>query len=109
MDHEIETNNPMVMENEAVYGEQGERRSIDFKIVEHLAVFRSDANGWSKELNMVSWGGNKPKLDVREWSPDHTKMSRGVTFSSVEADTLFKCMQKKGFGASASAAAGAAF
>ena len=97
MGNENMENSAMVMETQASYGEQGERR-IDFKILEHLCVFKSDANGWSKELNLVSWGGNKPKLDVREWSPDHAKMSKGVTFSGVEAETMFKCMQRMGFG-----------
>ena len=57
-----------------------------------------NASGWAKELNLVSWGGNQPKFDIREWSPDHTKMSKGITLSNVEAETLFKCMSRKGIG-----------
>ena len=98
MDYEIWEDDAFVMETGEIYGEAKERRPLEVKIVEHLAVFRSNASGWAKELNMVSWGGNQPKFDIREWSPDHTKMSKGVTLSNAEAETLFKCMQRKGIG-----------
>lgn len=56
-----------------------------FEIVERYGVVAISSSGWSKELNRVSWNGNAPKLDFREWSPDHAKMHRGVTFTDEEA------------------------
>ena len=47
-------------------------------------------NGWQKEVNLVSWNGNEPKVDIREWSPDHERMSRGVALTDAEAEQL--CM-----------------
>jgi len=41
-----------------------------------------------KELNLVAWNGRSPKYDIRDWSPDHEKMGKGVTLSSEEAKTL---------------------
>lgn len=37
---------------------------------------------------MVSWNGREAKLDLREWSPDHQKMGKGVTLSLDEAKSL---------------------
>ena len=62
-------------------------RRVEFEIVEHLAVFRV-TNGWTKELNLVSWNGHPAKYDIREWSRDYTMMSRGVTLTDAEMDAL---------------------
>jgi hypothetical protein len=40
------------------------------------------------ELNLVSWNGRAPKLDVRNWAPDHEKMGKGVTLTEGEAAQL---------------------
>lgn len=59
-----------------------------FDIVKRIGVISSNSRGWSKEINLVSWNGAEPKFDIREWSEDHCKMSRGVTLSTEEARTL---------------------
>lgn len=55
-----------------------------YEIKEHIGVFRTSAGGWTKELNLVSWNGKPEKYDLREWSEDHKKMSRGVTLTIAE-------------------------
>jgi len=62
--------------------------SISFEIVKHFGVLSSEKNGWKKELNLVSWSGRVPKLDIRDWSPGHEKMSKGVTLTEEEAAQL---------------------
>jgi len=58
---------------------------ITFEIAEHLTVISKKDNGWCRELNLVSWNGQQPpKFDIRDWSPDHTKMSRGITLFDNE-------------------------
>lgn len=52
---------------------------IVFEVKEHLGVINKYTTGWTKELNLISWNGQPPKYDVRDWSPDHERMSRGVT------------------------------
>jgi hypothetical protein len=47
-----------------------------------------ERNGWRKELNLVSWGGRKPKFDLRDWAPDHEKMGKGITLTMEEATKL---------------------
>lgn len=57
---------------------------IRFEIIKHLGVLSESSKGWKKELNLISWNDNEPKYDIREWSPDHTKMGKGVTLSQEE-------------------------
>ena len=61
---------------------------LKFEITEHLGVLSENAKGWTKELNLVSWNGREPKYDIREWSPDHTRMGKGVTLTNEEFDML---------------------
>lgn len=59
-------------------------RRIRFEIVEKLGVIATHPTGWTKELNLVSWNGAAPKLDIRDWSPGHERMSRGITLHQKE-------------------------
>jgi len=61
---------------------------IDFDIVKHFGVISSEKSGWKKELNLVSWNGRAPKLDVRDWAPGHEKAGKGITLSQEEAAAL---------------------
>ncbi|MFO8068378.1 MAG: PC4/YdbC family ssDNA-binding protein [Alkalibacterium sp.] len=65
---------------------------ISYEVVEHLAVLSETPKGWRKELNLVSWNNRPPKFDIREWSPDHTKMSKGLTFNNEELVHLKKVL-----------------
>ncbi|MCD8187208.1 MAG: hypothetical protein LUD57_01020 [Ruminococcus sp.] len=57
---------------------------LKFEITEKIGVVSENAKGWTKELNMVSWNEREPKYDIREWSPDHSKMGKGVTLTADE-------------------------
>ncbi|WP_068454642.1 YdbC family protein [Aedoeadaptatus pacaensis] len=59
-----------------------------FEIVEHLGVLSTSPNGWTKELNRVSYNGAEPKFDLRSWSEDHEKKSKGITLSVDEFEAL---------------------
>jgi len=61
---------------------------IKFDIVKHFGVISEGKGGWKKELNLVSWDGRTPKLDLRDWSPGHEKMGKGVTLTKEEATKL---------------------
>ena len=62
---------------------------IKFEVVEHIGVLSESAKRWKKELNLISWNGNTPKYDIREWAPNREKMGKGVTLSEDE----FKALQ----------------
>ncbi|WP_082865834.1 YdbC family protein [Paenibacillus crassostreae] len=38
--------------------------------------------------NLISWNDREPKYDIREWSPEHDKMDKGVTLSKDEIVAL---------------------
>lgn len=67
---------------------------FSFEIVKHLGVVGKGNNGWQKELNMVSWRGGAPKLDIRDWDDNHERMSRGVTLRHEEAVAVLKILLK---------------
>lgn len=75
--------------------ERNERSDVTFEIVSHLGVLTEKKDGWTKELNLVSWnGGNPPKFDIRDWSPDHKKMNRGITLFEPEIRKVAKLYQE---------------
>ena len=57
---------------------------IDYQIVMQLGVLSQSRTGWTKEVNLVSWNSREPKYDIRDWSPGHEKLGRGVTLSREE-------------------------
>ena len=59
-------------------------QDVKYEIVEEIAVLSESEKGWKKELNLVSWNDREPKYDIRDWSPDHSKMGKGVTLSNEE-------------------------
>lgn len=54
---------------------------LKFEITKSLGVLSENAKGWTKELNLVSWNDREPKYDLREWSPEHDRMGKGITLS----------------------------
>ena len=57
---------------------------IKYEILKQVGVLSTSASGWAKELNLISWNDREPKYDLRDWSADHEKMSKGVTLSKDE-------------------------
>ncbi len=67
---------------------------FSFKVVHHLGVYGRSAKGWTKEANVIEWNGNRAKLDLREWDPEHTRMSRGITLHKQEMLYLLQILLK---------------
>lgn len=61
---------------------------IKFEIVEKLGVLSETEKGWKKELNLVKWNDRDPKYDLRDWSENHDRMSKGITLTKEEALNL---------------------
>lgn len=62
--------------------------NFEYEVIEELGVLSTNQSGWTKELNLISWNGRPPKFDIRDWSPDHEKMGKGLTFSNDELQAL---------------------
>lgn len=61
---------------------------FNYEVVEHIGVLSESASGWTRELNLVSWNDRPAKYDIRDWSPDHEKMGKGLTFTKEELELL---------------------
>ncbi len=69
-----------------------EDKELKFDIVRHLGVLSEGTRSWRRELNMVAWNDREAKLDIRDWSVDHAKMSKGVTLTRAEAEKLVELL-----------------
>ena len=67
---------------------------IKYEIIKHIGNLSESYRGWTKELNIISWNGGVPKLDIRDWAPEHEKMGKGITLSEEEAEKLARLLQK---------------
>jgi len=67
---------------------------IKFEITKKIGVLSKSDKGWAKELNLISWNDREPKYDIREWSPEHDKMGKGVTLSKEEVKALKQVLDK---------------
>lgn len=58
--------------------------SITFEITETIGILSHSTQGWTKQLNIVSWNGREPKYDIRDWDADREKMGRGISLTREE-------------------------
>ena len=72
-----------------------DNREVTFEITEEIGVLSSYQTGWNKEINMVSWNGNSPKYDIRDWSPDHAQMGRGITLHEKEMRLILDLLRRR--------------
>ena len=70
-----------------------ESRQVTYNIHQHLGSLGISRNGWTKEINIVSWNEGRPLLDIRDWSPEHDKMSRGIGLNEEEVLNFLALMQ----------------
>lgn len=68
---------------------------IKFEINRPIGVLSEGSKGWQKEINVISWNERKPKLDIREWGPEHDRMGKGITLNLEEAKQLLELLQSE--------------
>ena len=68
----------------------------DFKyeILDNVGVIFNSKNGWTKEINIISWNGAEGKVDIRSWSPDHSRMGKGISLTVEEFKALKELMDE---------------
>ena len=62
-------------------------KNLAFEIIEEIATL-SESGKWKKQLNIVQWGDNIAKYDIRSWNEDKTKSGKGITLSVEELRAL---------------------
>lgn len=64
-------------------------KEFSYEIIEEIGTIGSPtASGWSTQLNLVSWNDREPKLDIRSWNEDRSRMGKGVSLSKEDAKDL---------------------
>ena len=67
---------------------------IKYSVVREIAVLSEKSNGWTKQLNLISWNDGEPKYDIRDWAPEREKMGKGVTLTAAELQSLSDALQE---------------
>lgn len=70
--------------------------TISYEVKEVIGVLDSDST-MPKELRRISWNGNEPKYDLRNWGTDkdgNEKCSKGCTFDKEELYSLYEILKK---------------
>jgi hypothetical protein len=67
---------------------------IKYEIKETLGALSESSKTWKKELNLISWNDKEAKYDIRDWSPEHEKMGKGVTLTEDELKLLRDILNK---------------
>ena len=61
---------------------------IKYEIIQKIAVLSQRPRGWERQLNLISWNEGEPKYDIRDWSPDGSRMGKGISMSAEELGAL---------------------
>lgn len=77
--------------------EVNEDNKFKYKLVKKIGVISVNSQGWTKEVNLISYNGKKAVVDIRFWSPNR-KMSRGITIKKEDLSRtidLLKSIKKE--------------
>ena len=72
------------------------KTEIKFEIVKTIGVLATNKSGWNREANIGKWNDGKPKLDIRDWGPEHEKVGKGISLSSEEVAVLKELLEDPG-------------
>lgn len=65
---------------------------FSYEVTKSFGILSTSHSGWNREVNMVSWNKARPKLDIRDWAPDHSKMGKGISLNHEEVAVLLEIL-----------------
>ena len=68
---------------------------IKYEVVKEIGVLSETGNGWTKEINLVSWNDRNAVYDIRTWSEDKERMGKGITLTADEVKELKKVKSER--------------
>lgn len=64
-----------------------------YEVKKHIATLSQTEDGrYTKEVNLISYNGAEPKVDIRKWDRENNKMQKGITLTGEEVDALRACL-----------------
>ena len=73
-----------------------ERKQFKFEIKQNIATLTEDKDAeYQKQLNIISWKGAKPSLDLRLWriTEEGARPLKGLTLPVDEAGRLYNALE----------------
>ena len=68
---------------------QNKDNGFTYEIKKHIATLSTNTfENTALELNLISYRGAEPKLDLRKWDKANNKLLKGVTLNKEEAEKL---------------------
>lgn len=63
---------------------------FEYEIKEKIATIsvKGKNDDFAMELNIISFNGNRPKYDLRNWKRSENLMLKGITMTAEELQTL---------------------
>ena len=61
---------------------------IKSEVVKEIGILSTSKSNWNREVNIIRWNDGKPKLDIRDWAPEHERAGKGITLTSEEVAVL---------------------
>ena len=66
--------------------------AINYEIIENLLTldefYDTAGEPYHVEVNIMKWYGGDPKIDIRSWNKDKSKMKKGATLTDEEWEAL---------------------
>lgn len=71
------------------------KESFEYEVISHIATLNECATDTFKEINLVSFNGSEPKIDIRVWRRvgSEEKMLKGIALTVDEAYILVEALQ----------------
>ena len=64
---------------------------FNYDIKKRIAVLSESGNGaFTTEVNLISFNGAEPKLDIRKWDKRTDRMLKGIALDGEEVEALKK-------------------
>lgn len=68
--------------------------AFQYEIKERIAVLSESEDGrYTTEINMISYNGADPKVDIRKWNRAEDRMGKGIALTKEEAGALLMALQ----------------
>ena len=61
---------------------------IKSEVVKEIGILSTSKSNWNREVNIIRWNDGKPKLDIRDWAPEHERAGKGITLTAEDVAVL---------------------